>query len=97
MKVLNENVSKNIIEGLNKKSLKEGFEGYNFTNETEFGSLSNEDALDTIQSLAKYFDDYANEIKSNPGDYIDNQNVMSEVSDLLYQAKQKLLDSWDNM
>jgi hypothetical protein len=47
--------------------------------------------------LAKYFNDYANEIKSNSKDYIDNQNVMSEVSDLLYQAKQKLLDSWNHM
>jgi hypothetical protein len=47
MKILNENVSKNIMSELNKKSLKEGFGGYNFTNETEFGSLSNDDALDS--------------------------------------------------
>ena len=97
MKILNENVSKNIIGELNKKSLKEGFEGYNFTNQTEFGSLSNDAALDTIDALARYFNDYAREIAQNSGDYIDNQNVMSEVSDLLYQAKQKLLDSWSNM
>lgn len=97
MKILNENVSKNIIGELNKKSLKEEF-NYRFTSETEFGGLSHEDALNTLESLAKYFDDYSNELDSNPEMYQgENRNVISEVSDLLYQAKQKLLDSWDNM
>ena len=97
MKILNENVSKNIIGELNKKSLKEGFKGYNFTNESEFGSLSNTDALDTIRDLIEYFGDYSKEIYNSQEGYIDDRKVMDEVATLLYQAEQKLQDSWDNM
>lgn len=86
--------SQTLLESF-KSNLKEEF-NYNFTNENEFGSISNTDALDTIESLAKYFEDYATRIKQNIGYYIDNPNVMSEVSDLLYQIKQKLVDEWKN-
>lgn len=86
--------SQNLLESF-KNNLNEGF-NYNFTNENEFGSVSNTDALNTIEDLAKYFEDYATRIKQNMGYYIDNQNVMSEVSDLLYQVKQKLVNEWNN-
>lgn len=88
--------SQKLLESL-QRSLNEEF-NYNFTDEHEFGSLSNTDALETIEDLALYFYNYSRDISSNPEMYQgENQNVMSEVSELLYQAKKKLTDSWKNI
>ena len=68
---------------------------FKFTDETQFGSLSNEDALTTLKELQQYFQQYADVIKADTlNEYIDNDYDMQVVATTLNQAIEKLNKAW---
>ncbi len=78
------------------KQLKTEGIAFNFTDETEFGSMSNTDALDTLNDLVTYFELFSLEDSFEAGVDKEELKLYREVSQDLDAIANKLTTYWEN-
>lgn len=94
MEKLNESILKNLKEEKAYPIVSPEFEVYDKT----YGSITNDDAVDALDELIKYFSDFSAAVKADGFKYQGaNASDLDEVVSLLTEAKTKLDNMWENI
>lgn len=91
---LNESIMKNLKEEKAYPIVSPEFEEY----DKIYGSITNDDAVDALDELIRYFSDFSAEVKRDGFSYQGaDAAYLDRVVSLLTEAKSTLMKMWENV